>query len=49
MKNYVVFGIVALFLISLLPLFDDPFYHREKVNFWVWAKREITELIEGEK
>jgi hypothetical protein len=42
--------ILALFLgLSFLPLFPDPDYHFEKVNFWEWLKREIHKLLHGEK
>jgi len=32
-----------------LPVFPDPFYHIEKVNFWTWLGREIEELRTGER
>lgn len=42
--------ILAIVLTVLsLPIFPDPYYHKEKVNFWVWLIREIDELIHGEK
>lgn len=46
----VVFGVLlALLVISAHDFLKDPYYHKEVVNFWTWAKREITELKGGEK
>lgn len=39
---------IALIILSL-PIFPDPYHHKEKVNFWVWLVREVDELIHGEK
>jgi hypothetical protein len=36
-------------VVSALELLSEPYYHQCKVNFWVWARREIIELNEGEK
>jgi hypothetical protein len=35
--------------LSALDVWSDPYYHKYSVNFWVWARREIIELVEGEK
>lgn len=40
---------LALLVVSVLPLFEDPYIHRNKVDFWLWLKRELVELKEGEK
>jgi hypothetical protein len=48
-------GIAIAILLSLLfgasmnPMFPDPYYHVERVNFWEWCRREIDELLHGEK
>ena len=39
---------ILLTIGSFLPVFVDPFYHVERVNFWVWLQREIWELQYGE-
>ena len=36
-------------LLSLQPIFLDPYYHEEKVCFWEWLAREIDELVHGER
>ena len=45
-KKAVVLGLVVA---SLLPILSDPFFHEEKVNFWVWLTREFEEILTGEK
>lgn len=40
---------VFLILLSGLPLLKEPYYHRRKVCFWIWLKRELIELFKGEK
>lgn len=49
-KREIAVCIFVLFVVSLLPLFSDP-YHEEEggVNFWVWLSREVDELMHGEK
>jgi hypothetical protein len=42
-------GLGFVGFLSLQPIFPDPYYHKEKVNFWTWAYREIDELLHGEK
>lgn len=46
-----IFGVlIALGLgATFLPIFDDPYHHKLKVNFWVWLDQEIDELLHGEK
>jgi hypothetical protein len=43
------FGLVLLVL-SFVPVFSDP-YHLDMpcVDFWAWAKRELSELWSGER
>jgi len=50
MKEKIIVGfILALLVLSVLDLMQDPYYHREKVNFWVWLKRELNELLTFER
>jgi hypothetical protein len=48
-EKIVVLAILGLFVLSCLPMFSEPYHHQFRVNFWAWAKREVIELIEGEK
>ena len=48
-KVAVVVGSGLLLASIFLPVFRDPFYHEEKVDFWTWLGREIWELRFGEK
>jgi len=48
-KKTTLFLFLVLGLLSLIPMFPDPFYHEQKVNFWVWIYREVQELLHGEK
>ena len=41
--------VLGMFVLSAFEFLNDPYYHRTKVNFWLWAEREIIELFEGEK
>ena len=45
------FDVLALsaFGLSWLPIFPDPYYHVEHVNFWEWLYREINEVLTGER
>lgn len=40
---------LILFFVSIQPVFLDPYYHKEKVTFWLWLQREIDELLHGER
>jgi len=40
---------LVLLVLSVFDLFSDPYFHRERVNFWVWAKREIIEELTYER
>jgi hypothetical protein len=40
---------VFLLFVSLLPILPDPYWHQERVNFWIWLIREIDELLHGER
>jgi hypothetical protein len=40
---------LVLLVLSVFDLLPDPYYHRSKVNFWVWAKREIIEELTFER
>jgi len=47
---HIALGILLVILVvSVHDLLADPYYHKERVNFWTWCKRELTELKEGEK
>jgi len=35
--------------LSVLDVFPDPYYHKTKVNFWVWCARELDEELHGER
>lgn len=48
-KIVVVAGTSLLLVSVFLPVFSDPFYHEEKVDFWTWVGRELYELVYGEK
>ena len=41
--------VLLLCAVSVLPLWKEPFFHRDKVDFWEWLKRELVEMVEGEK
>lgn len=41
--------LLVAFIVSALELFPEPFHHQYQVNFWVWARRELIEMVEGEK
>lgn len=50
MKNDIIFGIfLFLCIVSVFPWFLDPYFHKQRVDFWVWLKREINELFTGER
>lgn len=51
MTKYLLIALVFgfLLLLSILPFFQDPYEHRQKMNFWQWSLREILELMHGEK
>ena len=48
-KDVAIAFFLVLLVVSILPLFEDPYFHRSKVDFWTWLKRELVELKEGEK
>jgi hypothetical protein len=49
-KEDVIVGLVLVLLVlSVFDLLNDPYFHREKVNFWTWAKREIWEELTFER
>jgi len=48
-EKIIIMGGIGLFLSSFLPVFPDPYYHREKVDFWTWLGREINESRTGER
>lgn len=39
----------VLFGTAFVPVFPDPFHKNGTVNFWVWAYRELYELVHGEQ
>lgn len=39
----------GLLVASWLPIFPDPFYHQDKICFWEWLRREIYEVLYGER
>lgn len=41
--------ILALLVISVMPLLDDPFHKEGKVCFWTWIYREGYEILNGEQ
>lgn len=41
-------GVLTGILLTL-PLWPDPYHHKKRVNFWLWAYRELDELLHGEK
>ena len=40
---------LLLGILSMMPVFPDPYHHSQLVCFWVWLYRELDELISGEK
>lgn len=40
---------IALFLIGWLPIHLEPYYHQNRVSFFEWLRREVYEVIYGEK
>jgi len=45
----VVLALGVLCVLAFIPFLSDPYFHRELVDFWTWAKRELNELLKGEK
>ena len=46
----IVVGAIALgYWASSVPMFPDPYHKDDQVTFLVWCKREIDELLHGEK
>ena len=41
--------LVILAILGSLQVWEDPYYHKEKVNFWTFLYREGLELVKGEK
>jgi len=41
--------LVVLILLGFLRIWPDPFYHKERVSFYLWAAREVEELYTGER
>jgi hypothetical protein len=48
-RQIVIIVAIILLVLSFLPLFLDPYYHKERVCFWTWVLREIDELQHGER
>lgn len=46
-KHIVILGV--LYALSFLPVFPDPYTHKEPVCFWVWLWKEIYEVYHGEQ
>ena len=42
-------GLVFVCFANFVPVFPDPFYHTERVTLFEWVRREIYELLYGEK
>ena len=40
---------ITVYLALTLKVFPDPYYHMEKVTFIEWLRREIIELLTGER
>lgn len=40
---------IVVYLALTLKVFPDPYYHTERVSFVEWLKREIIELLTGER
>ncbi len=48
-KKIFVLFLLGLIVVSCFDLFPDPYFHRERVNFWEWAHREIVEALSHER
>lgn len=50
MKLFLIGIAITLIGLSFYPFFDDPYHEKkEKVCFWEWLLKEISELFKGEK
>jgi hypothetical protein len=45
----VIMSIITVLTVGSQPIFPDPYHKDPPVNFWEWAKREIDELLHGER
>jgi len=41
--------VTVLLILTFVPFWLDPYYHKSYVDFWFWASRELNELLRGEK
>ena len=51
-KYFAIFFILLIvggYVAFTIPILPDPYYHETKVTFAEWLKREIDELLHGEK
>jgi len=48
MKLRWILVLILLGILGSVALWEDPFYHKEKVNFWTWVYREGLEQVRGE-
>lgn len=39
----------AVILWGLIPAWPDPWWHQQRLPFWVWLGRELEELQQGER
>jgi hypothetical protein len=45
----VIISIITVLTVGSQPIFPDPYHKDPPVNFWEWVKREIDELLHGER
>ena len=48
-KDLMMALLLVFCVVSVLPLFRDPYFHRDRVDFWSWLTRELYEESHGEK
>ena len=48
-RRRIIVVVVVLLILSFLPVIPEPYYHEDRVCFWVWLWREIDELQHGER
>ena len=49
MHKFLFFLALGLIIMSFLPFWSDPYDHSLAVDFWGWSKRELIEVVSGEK
>jgi len=48
LAHWIFLLLFVAFVLSFLEVWDEPYYHKRKVDFWTWASHEAWELQHGE-